>query len=67
METARDFWETGHLTTNDVIQIQRALDEMPASRRRGFSERKVNHRLTAEERVERLLGLTPTQEQEADA
>ena len=66
METARDFWETGQLSTDDVIQIQRALDEMPASRRRGFTERKTNHRLTAQERVERLLGLS-TQEEEEDA
>lgn len=56
METAADRWRSGLCSFESVVKLQKEVDHIEANPTRRHAT-KTRHRLTAELRVKRLLGI----------
>lgn len=56
IETAADYYHDGRLTLADVVTVQENLDALERETLKKWAPKR---RLTAEERVNRLLGIEP--------
>lgn len=57
METAAESWRLGRCSFEQVVSLQKEVDTIQANPTRRHAA-KTKHRLTAEVRVKRLLGIT---------